>query len=261
MCLIKTVFHVHTDYSDDANASIEDVIDNARRAGVGCVAVTDHDTIEGAERLAEAAGSALQVIIGEEVSTTEGHVIGLFLHEPIEPGLSARRAAELVHRQGGLVVAPHPFNRIFGCSLGDHVFRLRDLIDIVEVCNAQNLSPLPDRRAEDFARRYRFPTLVGSDMHHRGYLDPCYQWLAPFDGPETFLAAIKRGHFVKSPHSPGYFVRCAHVILRERLQCGAPEGYGRNCTRRRPRGRLVPVPVRTEPGLLTTGYRERGIES
>ena len=77
--LIKTVFHIHTDYSDDSNLSCKALYAEARRANVDCVVITDHDSIEGAVRLREIARESLRVIIGEEISTTDGHLIGLFL--------------------------------------------------------------------------------------------------------------------------------------------------------------------------------------
>lgn len=241
----KTVFHIHTDYSDDCNASIHDVIESARCSRVQCVAITDHDTIEGARQLA-AAGAPLQVIVGEEISTADGHLIGLFLRECVEPGMSVRRTAEAIRAQGGLVVVPHPYNRIFGCSLRDRVNDILDLIDVVEVSNAQNLLPFPNRKTESFARQHRFPMVVGADSHHRGYLDSCHQWMEPFDGPDTFLASLRTAHFVVRRHPLTYFVRSAHVLLRDKLGWNLPEGYGRNCPRPRPQLELTPVPVRSE---------------
>ena len=239
--LLKTVFHVHTDYSDDANTSPEQLLVDAGAAGVDCVAVTDHDAIEGAQHLASLAGSDLQIIVGQEVSTADGHLIGLFLRERIEPGLSARRTAEQIKQQGGLVVTPHPFNTLFGCSLRERVFDLIDLIDVVEVCNAQNLWSRPNRKAEAFAHRYAFLTLVGSDMHHRGWLDSCYQWIEPFEGPEAFLAALAEARFVQGRHPLSYFVRSANLCLRSRMGWPLPDAYGRNCIWQRPK--LEPVPI------------------
>ncbi len=240
---IKTVFHVHTDYSDDSNASIRDVIQSARLGGVQCVAVTDHDCIDGARELAAAAGSDIEVIVGEEISTADGHLIGLFLQKPVEPGMSVRRTARAIRSQGGLVVVPHPFNRAFGCSLRDKVNEILDLIDVVETFNAQNLSPVPHRLARAFVQRHGFLTIVGTDAHHRGYLDSCCQWMEPFDGPETFLTSLANATFVEGRHPLGYFPRTAQLVLRQKLRWRVPGGYGRNCARCRPGLELSPVPV------------------
>jgi hypothetical protein len=235
MQALKLVFHVHTDYSDDCDAPVESILENARQTGINCVTITDHDTIEGALALAELAGSDLQVIVGEEVTTSEGHLIGLFLRKPVPPGLSARRTAELIHAQGGLVVAPHPFIRISGWALGEKMYELADVIDAVEVFNAQTTLPLPNRRAEEFARQFRLPALVGVDMHQRGHLNVCYQWVRPFDGPRPFLAALRQAHFVRARHTLGYFIISAFGMARRMSGIGLPARYGRNCPRIRRR--------------------------
>lgn len=237
--LLKTVFHVHTDYSDDSENSVDHLLESARRHQIDCLAVTDHDTIEGAEALAAQAGPDLKVIVGQEISTTEGHLIGLFLHEPVEPKLSPRRTAEAIKNQGGLIVVPHPFNTLFGCSLREAVFDIIDLLDLVEISNAQNLLPYPNRKAEQLARRFDFPGLVGVDCHHRDSVNSCYQYLAPFDGPASFLASSRRARIVRGRHSLGYFLRAGWLVARTKgLGLGHPEGYGRNCSQGR--GHLRP---------------------
>jgi hypothetical protein len=240
---LKTVFHVHTNYSDDGDASVEDLIADARRSGVDCIVVTDHDTIEGAERLADAAPDNLRIVVGEEVSTRQGHLIGLFLRRAVPPGLPVRRTAELIHEQDALVVAPHPFNRLFGCSLREAVYDLADVIDLVEVCNGQNLLPFANRRAEAFALQHALPHIVGADMHHRGYLGRCFQWVPPFEGPAGFLAAMREAELVKNRHTLAYFARSAHVQLAGRIGWGLPARYGRNCTTRRRRMPDLPQEV------------------
>jgi hypothetical protein len=237
---VKTVFHVHTNYSDDGNAPVESVIAGARRAGVGCVVVTDHDTIDGALAMRAAAASDLKVVVGEEISTRDGHLVGLFLKERVLPDLTARATAERIRQQGGLVVVPHPFNTIFGCSLRDKVHEILDLIDVVEVGNAQNLSPWPDVQSAAFARRHGFPGIVGADMHHRDYLCPCFQWLSPFEGPESFLASLSKATLVPGRHPLSYFVRAARIVLSSRIAWLAAPDYGLNCNHVRGGSRVEP---------------------
>jgi predicted metal-dependent phosphoesterase TrpH len=105
--------HMHTNASDGWPTPLELVEHAARRAGLDVIAVTDHDTIEGALRAAEYAArrSKLHVIIGEEVSSRDGHIIGLFLEQVVKPGLSAAATVHAIHEQGGIAIAPHPFWR------------------------------------------------------------------------------------------------------------------------------------------------------
>lgn len=243
---LKTVFHVHTDYSDDSDNQIAHIIESAGRLGVHCLAVTDHDSIEGAQILAAEAGPGLNVIVGQEISTPDGHLVGLFLHERVDPGMSPRRTAESIKEQGGLVVAPHPFNSIFSCGLRDALFDFVDLIDIVEIANAQNLLPFPDRKAAKFAQTYHLPGLVGSDTHQRNSLDACYQWLPPFDGPASFLKSVALAKLVPGRHRLRYFAWTALYLTRRRLGFGFPARFGCNCTVSRAQTILQPAPVPVE---------------
>ncbi|NLX21456.1 MAG: PHP domain-containing protein [Phycisphaerae bacterium] len=247
MRLLKTVFHVHTDFSDDSNNAVEHLLDCAHRWGIDCLAVTDHDTIEGAQALAAAAGPRPRVIVGEEISTHDGHLIGLFLNEHVGPGRSARETAKAIRQQGGLVVVPHPFNSIFGCGLRSTTHDLLDLIDAVEVANAQNFSPLPNRRARQFAHRHHLPALVGVDSHHRHSVHTCYQHIPEFDGPESFLAALRHAQLVPGRHTLGYFARSAWLLARYHLGLGTPADYGRRCPMARPKHHARSLPVPIEP--------------
>jgi len=234
MRLVKTVFHLHTDYSADSNVSPESVIDSALAAGVHCVIITDHDTLEGARRVAYISRDCdLQVVVGEEIATADGHLIGLFLREFVEPGLSVRRTAEAIHDQGGLVVVPHPFNRIFDCGLRGKVHNLLDLIDAVEVHNAQNSLPFPNMMAQKFAARHGYPALVGADTHLRGHLAPSYQWMPAFDGPGQFLESLAGASLVRGRHSAGYFLSAACRIARSALGLPISADFGRNHPSRR----------------------------
>lgn len=103
---------MHTTASDGWPTP-QELVDHARRAALDVIAVTDHDTIEGALRAAEHAAkrSKLQVVVGEEVSSRDGHIVGLFLDRRVRPGMSASATVAAIHDQGGLAVAVHPFWR------------------------------------------------------------------------------------------------------------------------------------------------------
>jgi hypothetical protein len=228
MRLLKTIFHVHTDYSYDCDVPLETLLAEARACGVGCLTITDHDTLEGARVAAALAGPDLRVIVGEEISTSQGHLIGLFLREHVEPGQSPRRTAELIHRQGGVVVVPHPFNRLFDCSLREAVYDVIDLVDAVEVSNAQNFLPLANRQALALAERFNLPMLVGVDAHHSGSLDSCHQWVPAFTGPREFVHALGQAQRVTGRHPATYFLKTAWLTLLDRCGLTLPERYGRN---------------------------------
>ncbi len=204
MALLKTIIHVHTNYSFDANTSPAELIATARRQNVDCLAITDHDEIAGALAVRELGG--VQVIVGEEISTADGHLIGLFLEEWIPPGLSAEETVQRIRAQGGLVLAPHPYTILCKDSLGAEALeRLVPWLDAVEVCNAQDPLPWENTRARRFAERHGLTPYVGADTHVRGHLDACHQLLPTFDGPAEFLDSLRRAELFPGRFSMGYF--------------------------------------------------------
>ena len=208
MARLKTVIHVHTHYSYDSDRSPEDLVHDARCAGVDCAAVTDHDEIAGALVARELGG--VQIIVGEEITSADGHIIGLFLHERVPPGLSAEETAHRIRDQGGLVLAPHPFTILCDHSLGPRALaRLRPWLDAVEVCNAQDFLPWENTRARRFAAEHQGTPYVGDDSHMRGYLAACYQMVPAFDGPVEFRAALRQAVLVSGRQPLGYFATMA----------------------------------------------------
>lgn len=209
---MKTLIHVHTNYSYDSDIPVEALADFVLREEIDCIAVTDHDTIEGAVRLQ--AMTDCRVIVGEEVSTRDGHLIGLFLKHHVEPGMSAMDTARAIRDQGGLVLVPHPFIRSFGCGLRKKTVEIAEFIDAVEIFNSQNLSPLADWEAIRFAKKRELPTFVGSDSHSTMSIAPAYQMMPAFDSPEEFLISLQSAVFTRRLHPARYFVIAAGKLIR-----------------------------------------------
>ena len=225
--LVKTVIHAHTNYSFDSNTSPADLIQTARRQGVDCVAITDHDEIAGA--LEARALGGLEVIVGEEISSTAGHLIGLFLQEFVPPGLSAQETAERIRAQGGLVLAPHPRAYLCDNSLSPAaVERLLPWLDAVEVCNAQNPLLWEEWWARRFARRHGLTPYAGSDSHVRGYLAAAYQLMPAFDSPRGFLAALRQAELHVGRFGPGYYAAMAAQHYHQRWFHRPLAGFGAN---------------------------------
>lgn len=165
--------HVHTHHSDGEDSPTE-VIEQARLRGIGVVAVTDHDCIEGALVAAAHAAAApgVEVIVGEEVSSSHGHVLGLFLKEWIRPGMTAIDTVAAIHKQGGVAIAAHPFWRTKSRSSGRPPHGVGDLIaiagfDAVEILNG-GFTPSMVRanlRARWANARFGLAETGGSDAH------------------------------------------------------------------------------------------------
>jgi predicted metal-dependent phosphoesterase TrpH len=225
---LKTVIHIHTDYSYDSNRTSEELIETAERQGVDCIAVTDHDEIAGALEVRRRA-HRLRVIVGEEISSADGHIIGLFLQKRVPPGLSAEETAGQIRAQGGLVFAPHPFATLCENSVSLPVMRrLLPWLDAVEICNAQNLFFWEERAARRFAREHGLISYVGADAHIRGYLDACYQMLPPFDGPQAFLAALRHARLHPGRFGPAYYAVMGGRHLWDKVFRRGLPGFGVN---------------------------------
>ena len=137
--------------------------------GLTHLAITDHDRIDGAMAARERAPGGLTVIVGQEIRTTAGDLIGLFLNQAVAPGLSPHDAAVAVREQGGLVGLPHPYDR-FRAGAGRPAWageleRLVPLIDYVEAWNARLMLGDGNARAAEFAAAHKLPGVAVSDAH------------------------------------------------------------------------------------------------
>ena len=189
---MKVDLHVHTYHSGDSLSRPEELVYWMARRGLGAMAITDHDTIEGAREVAALAPGA--IIIGEEIMTKRGEIIGLFLREHIPSQLSPRETIERIHLQGGLVYIPHPVDRI-GASALEHEALLAVLpqIDLIEAFNARSLSRIMNRRAAALARKHNLPMGAGSDAHRARDVGSAFVEMPPFRDAQTFLRALSEG--------------------------------------------------------------------
>ena len=138
--MIKVDLHVHTRYSMDCKTSLEDIYNECKRKGISKIAVTDHETIEGALKFNKLYPDL--VIVGEEILSSHGEIIGLFIHKHIESRQSPEKVIEEIKRQGGLVYIPHPFD-VFRAGLKEEKLRaLIDKIDIIEIFNSKCVFPI-----------------------------------------------------------------------------------------------------------------------
>ncbi len=190
--IIKADLHLHTCYSMDCAMSLEQIIDRSLKIGINCLAVTDHNTIEGALRLKELA--PFPIIVGEEILTTGGEVIGLFLTTEIPSRLSPDETVGRIKSQGGLVCIPHPYDTLRLSASRDSMFEsLMPEIDIIEVFNARSLFPSATNKAWQLAQKYGKPMSAGSDAHSPQEIGNAYVEMPLFGDKETFITSLEQG--------------------------------------------------------------------
>jgi hypothetical protein len=201
--LIDVDVHMHTDHSGDCATPVEVLLATAREQGLGAIAVTDHNEISGAlEARAQAAEAGVKVIVGEEVKTAEqGEVIGLFIEQKIPRGLSLRETVAEIHRQGGLVYVPHPFDRMHSVPDYEHLLTIIDEVDAIEVFNPRVAIGAFNDEAARFAAKYRIPAGAGSDSHVAQGLGSVRIRMRDFDGPAEFLQSLREGEILTRPSS------------------------------------------------------------
>jgi len=147
---MKVDLHVHTCYSPDSHSSLEGIVRQCRKRRIDCIAITDHGTIDGALAMKKLA--PFEVIVSEEVMSSQGEIIGYFLKETIPNGLPPEEVMDHIKEQGGLVCLPHPFDGMGRHPLAEAAREhLISEIDIIEVFNARSLSAKCGRMAREFA--------------------------------------------------------------------------------------------------------------
>ena len=171
------------------------------------MAITNHNNVEGAiavrDKVAELGlTDKLTVILGEEVSTDDGEVVGVFLEKTIPRGLSAKETADEIHRQGGLVSIPHPFDPFRGSHIKEGPLRnLADLgkIDMIEVFNCRVTFQRHNQEAAEFAQRFDIPGIAASDSHSSFEVAMAFNAMPAFDSAEELRASLARERVARQP--------------------------------------------------------------
>lgn len=193
---VRVDFHSHTMWSGDATTTPDELEEAVAAAGLDVLCITDHNTIAGALALRDRL--PCRVVVGEELRTGVGEIIGLFLTEQLPRGLRLGEAVERIRSQGGLVYVPHPFDPTRHCLREAELTGLAasGAIDAVEVLNAKtSLRSLNDRAAA-FAADHGLAAGAGSDAHVPEALGAAYVEMPDFDSPADFLDSLRRGTVV-----------------------------------------------------------------
>ncbi len=185
---VKADLHVHTIYSSDSVITPKELIFYAKKRGLTAVAVTDHNQVEGALKIAKEIG--FPVIPGTEISSLNGHIVGLNVQERIPRGLTADETVDRIHEAGGIAIACHPF-ALFKGSVGKHV---SGKFDAVEAINA---SAFPfgraTRQAHQLAERLKLPKVAGTDAHYGPVIGQAYTLINSEADVEAMVKAIANG--------------------------------------------------------------------
>ena len=211
---LRVDMHMHTEYSPDSRTSLRIFAEAAAAEGLDVVCVTDHDTVEGALRLREMDGP-FRVVVGEEVNTREGELIGLFLQRAVPAGLPVEETIARIRDQGGLAYVPHPFSRNRRRHLRRAALeRVARSVDAIEVFNAREAFGGDNRRALAFAVAHALPGGAGSDAHRPNEIGRAYVAVAPFETPQAFLRELRSGEITGTLSGLRAHLRTRYDVLR-----------------------------------------------
>ena len=200
--MLKADIHMHTHFSRDSGMSPEGLVARCVQVGLNCIAVTDHNSLQGA--LAAQRIAPFRVIVGEEIKTAQGEIAGLFLKEEIPRGLSPLDTVKRIKDQGGLVSLPHPFDHFRRSVIQRSALEtVLPYADIIEAFNARNTLDGDNRKALALAQEHGLLVSAVSDAHTLGELGHTYVELPDFDGtPEGFKEALAQGKLMTKRTNP-----------------------------------------------------------
>ena len=221
---IDVDLHMHTNHSPDCATPVDTLLASARAAGLGAIAVTDHNEISGALEARERS-DGLKVIVAEEVKTADqGEVIGLFIEEKVARGMTLAETIAAIRRQGGLVYVPHPFDRMHSVPDYEHLLEVVAEIDAIEVFNPRVAFSAFNDEAARFAAKYRIPAGAGSDSHVAQSLGSVKIRMRDFDGPEEFIESLREADIVRKRQSLLYVQALKFIQTSTRPRPSAESG-------------------------------------
>ncbi|MFA5565376.1 MAG: PHP domain-containing protein [Acidimicrobiia bacterium] len=193
---VRVDMHSHTMWSGDSTTTPDEVEQAVVDSGIDVLCITDHNAIAGAKELTKRL--PCRVIVGEELRTQLGEIIGLFLTERVPFGVSPLEAAHRIRNQGGLVYIPHPFDPMRANLRADIIDDLvqAGLVDAIEGKNGKTSLEHLNLEAREFAAKHDLLVGAGSDAHVPSALGCVYVEMPDFDGPESFKESLAEGVLV-----------------------------------------------------------------
>jgi predicted metal-dependent phosphoesterase TrpH len=194
--VLAAELHCHSELSHDGRDPVELLVEQAAAVGLDVLAVTDHDEIDASREAAALAEEyGLVGIVGTEVSSAAGHVLGLGVSEAVPAGLAFDETLDRIHDAGGIAVVPHAYQKSRHGVASHITDEQLASADAIEVFNSRLLTGRGNRRAEEFALDHELPAVAGSDAHVSEMVGQAVTQIGTDDRtPEAVLDAIRAGH-------------------------------------------------------------------
>lgn len=193
----KVEFHVHTRYSKDSILTYFFLLIMCKIRKIDCIAITDHNEISGAIRYKQKLEKHnIEVIVGEEIFTADGEIIGLYLNEKISADLTVYDTVKKIREQGALVYVPHPYDkkRVKTVLKPEALQSIVDKIDLIEIHNGRNIKAEYSDFQKQIAEENKLVGVVGSDAHTFYELGRNYCLVSSTE-KEQLVDSLKKGNF------------------------------------------------------------------
>jgi predicted metal-dependent phosphoesterase TrpH len=216
--MVKIDLHTHSIISPDGAGSITELDFQGflEKGELECIAITDHNETYFAEMMHKKYGE--KIIVGEEITTSDGEMVGLFLNKKISPGMSAKETAKAIHDQEGLVYIPHPFETF---RKGMQLPVLEEIvkeIDIFEVFNGRGRLRGKAKKAEAFAKRYKLVGAASSDAHGARGIGRTFSIIEKLPTRLTLKTLLREGKLEKTYASLWTYLYPAMNIIRKKIR-------------------------------------------
>lgn len=189
---LRVDLHCHSHASKDSMSKPDELIRMARRKGLDRIVITDHNTIRAAREAQHI--DPERVIIGEEIMTSQGELLAVFVREEVPAGLEPEDAIRILRGQRAFISVSHPFDRMRNGSWKlNKLMGILPLVDAIEVFNARIMDPDANKKAMQLAREQGLAMTAGSDGHAAFEVGAAGLILPDFRNTPELLSVIREG--------------------------------------------------------------------